>query len=296
MSRSICFLSMDAEEMTRLGGDDDLEALSQLSLHKISVEFVDWHDWKTINWSRYLLVIIRSTWDYHHHPNEFLVALDAIQKQVPLQTPLHLVKENANKIYLKTLLEKGIPIVPTKFISKGLTWSDIEPLYSYFGVDKLVIKPQVGLGSVDTYVLRKNDPSRYEAELACFLEKDAMIQPFRESIQVEGEYSLILFNGLLSHCILKTPQNGDFRSQKGFGAIQREHKADDNLKALAEDVMRKIGEPLLYSRVDFIRNPDGLFELMELEIIESSFFFSLAPGSGDRFADAVNDWLLANKK
>lgn len=67
-----------------------------------------------------------------------------------------------------------------------------------------------------------------------------MVQPFRSAIQTEGEHSLILFNGKASHSLLKTPKQGDFRSQSGFGAFLREQPIDGELKNLAEDVLSRV--------------------------------------------------------
>ena len=47
------------------------------------------------------------------------------------------------------------------------------------------------------------------------------VQPFMNNVQSEGEYSLFFFNGEYSHAILKTPEQGDFRSQEEHGAAIR---------------------------------------------------------------------------
>ena len=39
-----------------------------------------------------------------------------------------------------------------------------------------------------------------------------------ENIKSEGEYSLFYLGGEYSHAILKTPTDGDFRSQEEYGA------------------------------------------------------------------------------
>lgn len=48
---------------------------------------------------------------------------------------------------MKSLSESGIRIVPTQFLERGLDWIKIKPLFIEFGVDKLVIKPQIGAGT-----------------------------------------------------------------------------------------------------------------------------------------------------
>ena len=49
--------------------------------------------------------------------------------------------------------------------------------------------------------------------------------------------------------------------------------------------------PLLYARVDLIPDADGAPLLVELELAEPSLFLGTAPGSADRFADAIVDVL-----
>ena len=46
-------------------------------------------------------------------------------------------------------------------------------------------------------------------------------------------------------------------------------------------------EPLLYSRVDLIQDDEGRPRVLELELIEPSFFFKTAPKAAGRFVDAV---------
>jgi hypothetical protein len=44
---------------------------------------------------------------------------------------------------------------------------------------------------------------------------------------------------------------------------------------------------LAYARVDVLRDSDGIFRLMELELIEPSLFLRFAPDQGADFAKAL---------
>jgi len=44
---------------------------------------------------------------------------------------------------------------------------------------------------------------------------------------------------------------------------------------------------LAYARVDVLRDSDGIFRLMELELIEPSLFLQFAPDHGADFAKAL---------
>jgi hypothetical protein len=48
-----------------------------------------------------------------------------------------------------------------------------------------------------------------------------------------------------------------------------------------------VEQPLAYTRVDLIPDDEGNPVVLELELIEPSFFFAQAPGAVDRFADTI---------
>ncbi len=63
--------------------------------------------------------------------------------------------------------------------------------------------------------------------------------------------------------------------------------ADDEREAAAH-VLRLAGaEGALYARVDLARDDDGRPCLMELELVEPTLFFTVAPGAAERMADAL---------
>jgi len=48
-----------------------------------------------------------------------------------------------------------------------------------------------------------------------------------------------------------------------------------------------VGAPIVYARVDLIRDATGRLALMELEAIEPDLYLDLAPDGGDAFARAA---------
>ena len=60
--------------------------------------------------------------------------------------------------------------------------------------------------------------------------------------------------------------------------------AEQALAATAE--ITKSG-PMAYARVDILRDGNGVFRLMELELIEPSLFLRFAPDAGTAFAQAL---------
>jgi O-ureido-D-serine cyclo-ligase len=54
-------------------------------------------------------------------------------------------------------------------------------------------------------------------------------------------------------------------------------------------------EALAYARVDMLRDGEGHFRLMELELIEPSLFLRFAPDAGDGFAQALRSKASATR-
>jgi O-ureido-D-serine cyclo-ligase len=118
-----------------------------------------------------------------------------------------------------------------------------------------------------------------------------LIQPYLESVDSHGETALIYIAGEFSHAIRKGPQlpAGGAATQALFAAedITPRRAAEDEL-ALARRIFASLPfEPLLYARVDLIRDGQGTPRVLELELTEPSLFLSYAEGSAVRFAAAV---------
>jgi hypothetical protein len=73
--RRIAFLTLSDPKNFVI--DDDL-AIRPLAQRGWQVETVHWNR-PGVDWRRYELVVIRSTWDYHHHAEQFLRVLEQIE-------------------------------------------------------------------------------------------------------------------------------------------------------------------------------------------------------------------------
>ena len=113
-----------------------------------------------------------------------------------------------------------------------------------------------------------------------------MVQPFLPAIVMEGEWSLCFFGGQYSHAVLKRPRPGDFRVQADHGGQYTAAEPPPRLVEEADAALRAAGRRTLYARVDGCV-VDGVFRLMELELLEPGLFLSTDPGAGARFAEAV---------
>jgi len=265
--------------------DDEL-AVPALQERGWSVDSVPWT--ARAEWQRYDLVVIRSTWDYQYDAARFLRVLDDIaQAGVRIENALDTVRWNTRKTYLRELEQRGVPIVPTSW-QEGLTADVLRALFGELQAEELVVKPQVGANAGDTLRVRRDDAGAQEEALRLFPHRACMVQPFLQSITDEGEYSLILFDGELSHTILKTPKRGDFRVQEEHGGIITAVTAPPALVEQATRAVHAIAPLPLYARADFARIDGDRFGVMELELIEPSLYFRMDERAPQRFAGALD--------
>lgn len=243
--------------------------------------------WRSnVDWSKFDAVIIRATWDYHLHVDEFLAKLSLIEKSgTRLLNPLNIIEWNSDKRYLKELSEKGVSIVPTDFQDK-LDIESLNKCFERFG-NKLIVKPVVSANSLNTFITEKGDTEALEI----FSNEPCMVQPFIENIKSVGEYSLYFYDKEFSHAIVKIPQEGDFRVQEDFGGIQKQITPDDALMETAKHVIEHLPEGTFYARVDILPDANGKYVLMELELIEPGMYFRFCEGSAEKMADHIERML-----
>lgn len=267
------------DDLTGYVADDDL-AIEPLRALGWEVSTVSWRD-TNADWNDFDVVVIRTTWDYHYAPDEFLNVLEKIDaSSARLENALTTVRWNLDKAYLRDLEEKGINIVPTIWANGAFSADDLEKWKTELNADELIIKPTVSATARDTFRIRSFDA----AVSNVFNSRNFMIQPFMRSVVEEGEFSLFYFNGEYSHTILKRPKTDDFRVQEDHGGIISEAKPETAMLTAAQQINDTI-EPLpLYSRIDLVRH-NGDFALMELELIEPALYFRMNDRSPVLFAE-----------
>lgn len=267
----------DFEEPWRWAYDVESQALRDVGF---AVDPVPWTGAGDL--AGYALVLPLVAWGYHHRFGEWLDLIDRLEReQVPLFNPAALLRWNSDKRYLEELGTKGIAAVP----SIGTERLDGETLMAAaerFDTDQLVIKPRVSGGASGTY--RIGPQGEIPASVRGF---PMIVQPMLPSIRTEGEYSLILFDGQLSHCVVKRPAAGDFRVQPHFGGTTVPCAPPDGAEALANSALAAAPAKSLYARVDIVRDDCSDLRIMELELVEPALFLDQVPGSADRFARSV---------
>lgn len=115
-----------------------------------------------------------------------------------------------------------------------------------------------------------------------------MVQPFMPKIVTEGEFSLFYFGGIYSHTILKTPKAKDFRVQEEHGGIITQVAPSEQLLQSAQKVFNQISDELLYARIDFVRDENDNFCLMELELIEPALYLRMDKDAAQKFAKVID--------
>ncbi|MFI5385509.1 MAG: RimK family alpha-L-glutamate ligase [Fimbriimonadales bacterium] len=230
------------------------------------------------------LVVFRSCWNYHLHPDAFrcwIQNLDAAGKQT--LNPAATLLWNLDKRYLLEIAAH-VPIVPTEVLLNP-TPADIEAVRLRHGWAEIIVKPAIGctayqnrrLLTAEDFAGLANDP----------LPEVSLVQPYLRSIQSDGEFALIFFDGIYSHAVRKTPAEGDYRVQEEFVGWIRPAQPPEDVRAVAQRAVDFLPEPPIYARVDVAFGDHGPI-VMELELIEPELFIDRTPEAAARFAAAIH--------
>lgn len=265
--------------------EDEPMLLNALRERGVVTEPAVWND-PGQDWSRFALVIVRSTWDYVPRREQFV----SWAASVPwLLNDAEVIAWNTDKRYLREL--SGT--VPTRFVEPGEHW---EP-----PVGEYVIKPSVSAGSQDTARYQPGEEQRARSHLEALLAagRTVMVQPYLAAVDDQGESALVFFDGEFSHAIRKAPllapRSDPSRALFAQEDISARNPRPDEL-ALAEEILGSLRWPrqeLLYARVDLIPAADGTPQLVELELTEPSLFLAHQDAAAGRLADCVAGRLRA---
>ncbi|PZU35567.1 MAG: glutathione synthetase, partial [Actinomyces sp.] len=129
--------------------------------------------------------------------------------------------------------------------------------------------------------------------------RSVMVQRYLEEVDRKGEFSLVYFNGVLSHAVEKAPMlHPSFRSVDEVHeeiVTAREPGEQEWLwgervrKAIHGLIKERSGRDiqLLFNRVDVVADGQGGFYLMEVSLIDAGLYLGSAPDALDNFADAI---------
>lgn len=266
---------------------DDQPLIGHFAQAGIEATPVIWSD-PNVDWNSFDLVIIRNTWDYTDHLPRFLLWVRSLGARV--RNSADIISWSTNKTYLNDLQGAGIPVIDTQFISHSNDVWVVPPAVDF------VVKPSISAGSRDTLRLSSSDQSCVSAaqdliDVIVAAGKSAMIQPYLDQVDSDGETALLYIGGQYSHAIRKGPllqKNAEVERVHGLylqeDITPRVPRPDQ--RELADRVVtyvsEKFGAPL-YARVDLIDNHVGEPTVLEVEGVEPSIFFGTEPTSYQRF-------------
>ena len=267
--------------------DYDRKLIKELELRGFEAEACVWQDGDI---EKYDCLVFRTTWGYHEDIEKFRAFLDKIDRAgIPLMNPLHIIRKNLHKFYLKDMHDNGVDIIPTEFLKQGGNYK-IGTIIKNKGWDKFIIKPAVSAGSYRTRLFSAGDSQGYSSFLNNVINNtDVLLQKYMPEIKSTGEWSTIFLSMDYHYTVLKTPREGDYRVQKDFGGIY----SSVNPPAIVLETAKEIAKPYLndclYVRVDGVES-NGKFYLMEVEMIEPDLYMNIFPEAIPVFANRIAEW------
>jgi hypothetical protein len=274
-------------ELPEPDSDQDL-LLAALRGSGVEAELVAWDDSTANSISSFDCCVLRSCWNYHESPGDFLEWVDSTVRLTRLWNSEPIVTWNLHKRYLRSLATAGIPTVPTAWFRKGQgaplratmernDWSDI------------VVKPAISASSYRTHRFRLGDGQFSEAQAALdnlLRDRDAMVQPYVPGVETSGERAVIWIDGEVTHAIRK--------ASRFAGDVEAVSRAVEASAAEREVALRTVavavaetGARPLYARVDLMPDAEKGPLVSELELIEPSLYLHQSPVALDRFVRAI---------
>jgi glutathione synthase/RimK-type ligase-like ATP-grasp enzyme len=256
-------------------------------------EWAVWDD-ASVDWSRFGLVVVRSTWDYTERLDAFLGWVAEVDAVAAMVSPARVVAWNAHKRYLLELESRGVAIVPTELVGAADPVDVAGVVDRRAWSDGVVVKPAVSAGARGLSHWPTDGAGLLAAQGAVDVLRrdrhDVLLQPLLGSIAAAGEISVMFIGGEPTHAVRKVPADGDIRSQPHLGGqVTAVTPTDEHLAlgraaiAAAAEVCSIATSELVVARVDCVEVA-GEPRLMELELIEPYLFLPFASEAGERLA------------
>jgi hypothetical protein len=255
-----------------------------------------WDD-PNVDWAAFDLVLVRSIWDADRRRDEFVAWAHRVEATVPMLNPAAVLEWNTDKRYLRELPDAGLPTVPTRFLDPGEGLN--EDVVAALGEPaELVVKPAQSAGSRDTGRFAVPEDLGRGVALASRIHaegKVVMAQPYLASVDTRGETALMYFGGAYSHAIRKgqilevggEPIDGQSGATPEITAREPTHAERRLGDAVMAWLVRRLGRPLAYARVDVVEDDDGHPVVIELELTEPQLYLMYAEESAARLARTV---------
>jgi glutathione synthase/RimK-type ligase-like ATP-grasp enzyme len=246
-----------------------------------------------VAWETFDAVVLRSCWNYHRTPAAFRVWIEGLEQiGARLWNPAPVVRWNMDKGYLRDLARAGVAIPRTVWLDQ-VQMASLAAILAQQGWEHALVKPRFGASAHGIWRASAAEAEEQQGIFSAALQAGGlMVQQFLPQI-ADGEWSLIFFNGVYSHAVLKRPGAGEIFVQQRLGgswkvATPPAYVIDQAAAALHHAAHLTLsGDSFLYARVDGI-DMAGTLMLMELEVIEPGLMLTAdIPGAAERFADAM---------
>jgi len=249
---------------------------------------VAWED-GSVDWASFDAAIIRSTWNYTDHLDDFLAWAERVAAVTRLVNPLSVIRWNTDKRYLSQLAGAGFAVVPTVYVAPGETAPD-NALAGH-----IVVKPTVGAGPKGAALIGDDaDAAGLHLGALHAAGETAMIQPYLDQVDAHGETALVYVGGAFSHAARKAPillrnmewSTGLYADEQIELAVatEAERRLADAIVAALPTLVEGGGD-IAYARVDLLPTASGPF-VLELELTEPSLFLSVDSEAAARVAES----------
>jgi glutathione synthase/RimK-type ligase-like ATP-grasp enzyme len=231
------------------------------------------------------LLLVRSVWDYHLRPQDFMRWIDEVSSRMPVLNPPEMIRWNMDKRYLREIERAGFRVPKTVFLDEG-TQADLAEVMHSGGFGEAVVKPTISASAYETRRIKQATRQQNEWLNAMLTTRPMMVQEFIPEIQSSGEWSLIFASMEFTHAAHKVPKTGDFRVQEEHGGFHKRGNPPKQALAMAQEILQRFAPEAAYCRVDLVMRGEHAI-LMELELIEPLLHFELAPEAAEVMAEKL---------
>ncbi len=282
--------------------DEGTLVLGALDECGVDAQTAVWSD-PGVDWSAFDLVVANGAWDHIHRVGEFLGWVEGLAASgVRLANAPAILRWNLDKRYLRALGSAGVPTVPTSWVGPEEAGGGPDPSVLVLPPGEIVVKPAVSGGGYRTarYEAHEHDAARAHIAELVGAGRTAMVQPYQQAVDTEGEVGVVVLGGAFSHAIHKDPMirrgvaAGDslIENQVVTGATPTGGQLAVARRAVAT-AERLLG-PTTYARVDIVPGADGKPAVLELELLDPVLFFVTRPEAAARFASVLRDLVTAS--
>jgi hypothetical protein len=249
---------------------------------------VAWDD-PGVDWSSFGRVVLSSTWDSVDRPDDYLRWVKRVSAVSVLVNPAAMVAWDLDKIHQRDMADRGVPLVPTTWVSPGDEW--VPPAAEF------IVKPSISAGGRSTARYANAHMAQAHGHVQALHRAGltALVQEYQHSVETVGEVNLIFVGGAFSHAVRKKAV-----LQLGEGVVERpwERMAwsgvtepDPGQLAAAGTAMAyvhdRFGLAPTYARVDLVADRAGTPLVLEIELIDPLLSLELVPEAASGLADAA---------